>query len=246
MLLRAFKISVILSGVMLFSFPDCLGQNPSGTRVKEGVPLLMTILSRGQVSASLEYWGHCDLQSLPDLPKLRSPKNERQSPVENLREVFTENPNMQVFQQPDGIIRMVEKNVPRDILDVRIAHVSFRVDYGERDKLYDPRDAVRAVLLAPEVRAFMKANHIGPPAEFEMVPGGRRKPSEELPHISGTLGNVTVAQALDHILKTFPGLWIYENCSSRNGGRNVFFTFYENGPFWSALIDHESPSGSKE
>jgi len=38
-------------------------------------------------------------------------------------------------------------------------------------------------------------------------------PSPGMSHISGDLNNVTVRQALDHVLKTFPGFWVYENCT---------------------------------
>jgi hypothetical protein len=54
------------------------------------------------------------------------------------------------------------------------------------------------------------------------------------PHISGSLENVTVSQALDQILKSFRGIWVYESsrcfspangmsrCSRRSGnGSNV-------------------------
>jgi hypothetical protein len=47
------------------------------------------------------------------------------------------------------------------------------------------------------------------------------------PHISGFLENVTVSEALDYVLKTFPGVWIYENCPARGDrGRDMFFGFF--------------------
>ena len=57
-------------------------------------------------------------------------------------------------------------------------------------------------------------------------------PSPRLPHISGNLDNVTLSEALDYVLRTFPGLWVYENCPSKKRKRAVFITFFRNGPVW--------------
>jgi hypothetical protein len=48
----------------------------------------------------------------------------------------------------------------------------------------------------------------------------------KLPEVPGELNAVTVLQALDYILKAFPGFWIYENCTLLDGGRSVNFDFY--------------------
>jgi predicted transcriptional regulator len=41
---------------------------------------------------------------------------------------------------------------------------------------------------------------------------------------------VTVREALDYVLQTFPGFWLYENCQSTGGHRIVHFDFVENTP----------------
>jgi hypothetical protein len=48
----------------------------------------------------------------------------------------------------------------------------------------------------------------------------------KLPDVPGELSDVTVLQALDYILKAFPGYWIYENCTLLDGRRSVNFDFY--------------------
>ena len=39
--------------------------------------------------------------------------------------MFANDEDMQVTQAPDGTIRMVEKSVPQDLLNVKIGHISF-------------------------------------------------------------------------------------------------------------------------
>jgi hypothetical protein len=38
------------------------------------------------------------------------------------------------------------------------------------------------------------------------------------PSVPGELNDVTVAQALDYVLQTFPGFWLYQNCQNPDGG----------------------------
>jgi len=52
----------------------------------------------------------------------------------------------------------------------------------------------------------------------------RPVPSPALPHLSGELDNVTVSKALDYILKTFPGLWTYQDCEGAKRRRMVLFS----------------------
>jgi hypothetical protein len=220
--------------LVFMTLPGCHGQQRGGANPNTSVPILMGILDRAQVSGSLEYWGRCD-SALPDLPRVRFLPKNSDSPVQALRQVFGDDANMQVFQEPSGMIRMVETDVPRDLLSVRISHVYFKVDYEQANELYDPKDALQAILLTPEVRTYLEANNLGPPFEFQNASGGRPIPSPRLPHLSGSLDNVTVAEALDYVLQTFPGLWIYENCPSKKRNRAVFFTFYQRNPAWSVL-----------
>jgi len=131
---------------------------------------------------------------------------------------------MRVTQTPDGTIRMVEGGVQTDLPDLRIRHVVFE---NGQYALYNPNDALRFVLRAPEVRAFMKDNDIGWPYTSEAAPGHAGPWPTELPHISGSLDNVTLSEALDHVLKTFPGIWVYENCPRDDKkGRVVYLRFY--------------------
>jgi hypothetical protein len=214
--------------LLLVSYAD-RGQERGGARATDAAPVVMRILSQAHVSASLEYWGRCEPDhQLPDFPKLHASEKNLDSPVEALRDIFSgDDPEMRVTQEPDGTIRMAETDIPQDILDVRISHISFKATYDESWGVhYDQRFALAAILSSPEVRAFIKTQNITQQSEFATIIGGSQESVRKLANIPGDLDNVTVSQALDHVLKTFPGLWVYENCPSQKGKRMIYFKFF--------------------
>jgi len=127
---------------------------------------------------------------------------------------------------------MNESGVPTDLLNIRISRILFE-SYGANGQrgIYTANAALGVILQAPEVIAFMKAHDIGGPFDSSAgsggaVPGNASAWPPELPHISGSLDNVTLSEALDRVLKTFPGIWIYENCpQSGKKNRVVYFRF---------------------
>lgn len=206
---------------------NCQGQGRGGTDPRIGLPLIRDVMSKAQVSGSLAYVGRCDFHRwYPDFPKLRE-GHYAGHPVEAMREMFSDDPEMRVMQGRDGKIRMVETDVPQDLLEVRIHHLSFRagpISHG-------PGMALLTILTAPEVTAFSTEHRIAPLDEFAssgvLIPGDAASSKAS---VTGDLNEVTVADALDYILQTFPGFWLYESCQDPVRGRTVFFNFFENVP----------------
>jgi hypothetical protein len=193
---------------------------------KGALPILKQILAKASVSGSLAYWGRCDFHKpYPDFPALSYPANSSGSPVEVLQKTFASDPKMQVTQDPNGVVRMFETDVPTDLLDVTISHVSFVPGEQERDTVGGPNNAMFLVLSAPEVITYRKVHNIGPFTDLWIRPGD----SASKQKVTGNLYNVTVKQALDHIMQFYPGFWIYENCQSNEAtaGRSVFFSFFQ-------------------
>lgn len=216
---------LVLPSVLIL-LSSCLGQERGGTDRTFAVPLLERILYTANTSGSLAYWGRCEPgQPYPDFPALSSPSDDSRPPLEALREVFAKDRRMEVTQDSNGLIRMFETDVPMDLLDIKIAHLSFGPPNEDQGIFNGPNDTLQTILSAPEVKAYVATHKIGP---FPDAWGG----SHSGPHkhqVSGDLYNVTVKQALDYILQTFPGFWIYQNCRSIGGGsdRYVQFRFYE-------------------
>jgi hypothetical protein len=137
---------------------------------------------------------------------------------------------MQVTQEDGGMIRMMERNVPTDLLSVRIHHLSFfSSDFpfaSEFGPVHGPRMALIAILLSPEVVAFGREHNI---ANFPSPDRGFLLPGDCCGGglvIHGELNDVTVSQALDYVLQTFPGFWLYENCVTEKGERSVYLNFH--------------------
>jgi hypothetical protein len=119
--------SLVVASVLVL-LTSCLGQERGGSYPMVAVPLIRTILRTAQVPGSLGYWGRCDSRGrYPDFPQFRAPRTVGATPVHALREMFVDDPKMRVTQEPGGKIRMFETDVPMDLLDVKISHISFKV-----------------------------------------------------------------------------------------------------------------------
>lgn len=214
----------------------CIGQDVTDahvTRESEAIDLIIQVLNDSHVSGSLEYWGNigCNAKNrqFPAIPAVHRVIPSK-SPVETLQRMFQDDPNMRVIEDPSGIVRMVEANVPTDLLNFRIGHLSFDGDESDAEWFHGPNMALLRILSNPEVKDFREAHKIGPLSRSFILPGNAH--SSDIPRVTGDLDNVTVSQALDYILKTFPGFWIYANCTASDGqsDRNVFFWFRSGPP----------------
>jgi len=221
MFMSACRVSM---AVLLFLIGSCLSQDKAGVDQTVALPVVQKILSRAQLSGSLEYWGVCDVNKPrpPEFPKLRAVSGHEDSALEALQAVFADDTKMRVTRDSDGKIRMVEADVPNDLLEVRIHHLSFPSDY------YGPRMALNAILHTPEVRRYRMEHNIGPKTAWEEGFGLPGDAASFQPSVRGELNDVTVAQALDYVLQTFPGFWSYGNCRDESGGRTVSFNFRDN------------------
>ena len=188
---------------VLVLLTTCVGQDNGSIDPVWAFSYIGTALNKAQASGSLSYWGYCDSNGGPaDFPKLRIPRNKEASPLQTLREMFADDSKMRVTQEPGGTIRMAETDVPRDLLDLKISHLSFITK--PPDGIKNPIQALWVILRAPEVKTFMTAQNIGPALPdffFASFPIYRDS------HISGELEDVSVEQALDYVLQTYPGFW---------------------------------------
>jgi hypothetical protein len=188
-------------------------------------PLLEALANAG-VSGSLELSSRC--AAGPPFPNLRSRSTSGGSVLQVVREMFADNPAMQVMQDADGMVRMIENGAQTDLPNVRISHVWFEskgvpLQYAA----FSPTTALRQILQSPEVVTFMKAHGmdlaIRPQGAFVNEPF-----PDESPHITESMNEVTLSEALDRVLKTFPGIWFYENCPQSDGKRRLVFLMFFN------------------
>jgi hypothetical protein len=227
-MLRCQQAVVIFVSISIWSCAQ-VASSPSPKIVTPLRPLLEA-LDRAKVSASLGLSGHCDVGLPPHLPQLRAASTAAgHSPLQVAREMFADDRDMQVTQDSDGTIRMIESGAPTELLNVKISHISFESNGAPLQyAAFSPSNALHYVILqTPEVLAFAKAHDILMPfAGAEGSPGNQPTPVEA-PHIAGSMDNLTVSQAVDRVLQTFPGIWVYENCPSDDRkGRVLFFWFF--------------------
>lgn len=220
---RSFAFAIFISA----SIWSC-AQITSARGPKIVTPLrpLLEALDRAGLSGSLELSGHCGVGLPQDLPHMRAPTVSGGSALRLAREIFLDDPAMQVRQDPDGTIRMKENGTPTELLDVRINQVSFEKNgMPLQYAVYSPGTALYYVILkAPEVVAFAKAHDIE--IRFVGTIGMNGQFPADAPHISGSMGDLTLLQALDRLLKTFPGIWVYKSCPADGKGQEVSFRFF--------------------
>ena len=197
----------------------CQGQGSAYFSSKQASLLpLLEVLDKAGVSGSLEFSGSCDSfngPEFPEFPEFRAPATSVGPALQIVREMFAQNPSMRVTQDADGTIRMIQHSVPTDILNLKISHISFETGRPPaQHPIYSANAALAHVFETPEVKGFMKDRDIkGPWFGLYMGAPPPSVPPPNTPYISGTrLDDVTFSQALDHILKAFPGIWFYEDC----------------------------------
>jgi hypothetical protein len=174
-------------------------------------PILQLIDPPG-LSASLQLEGHSDPTRLPPFPNFRTTANKTGSTLQTIRNIVSPDRGMRVSQDEDGTIRMKDKGVPADILNVRISHVSFD-SYG-RKGIYSANAAVQIIMATAEAVAFLNEHDIPWGANRGIGSGiGFGSPPPGRPHLIEPLDNVTVFQAFDRVLQSFRGeVLVYWNC----------------------------------
>jgi hypothetical protein len=166
-------------------------------------------------SGSLAYRGQCDPSvGIRDTFSVTTAR-DRNSNMATVETIVGSNPSLQVARAPDGFVRITGVDMATDFMNLNIHHVAFR---GESE----PNDALVDILDTAEVKAYTEAHHI------RLIPSyGTIRASEGLhsSRLSGERNDVTLSQALDQVLRTFPGLWTYKECVQPNGERLVSVSF---------------------
>jgi hypothetical protein len=222
-------IAIILSFTFGAAAQEAGGHAPK--LVKPLQPLLVA-LDRAKVSGSLQLSGSCDPTRVSPfgLPHWHPAEGDG-SPIEIAREILADDPAIRITQDADGTLRMAEPGVPPDLLNIKIRHIAFESDgkpleYGA----FTANEAVtRVILRAPEIVTFVKDHGIQYPTGNgtggSWVLGAKRVLTS--PNMSGSMDDLTLSEALDRILKTFGGIWIYEDCPARSDQkRTVFFRLF--------------------
>ena len=217
-------------GLLLILLTPCSSQQIS-FKYNNDPLVIRDVLRNAHVSGSLIFSGGCKFQDRSAPVPSVGRSGDFSSARETLQHMLAVNSKIKVTQDPDGMIRMKEAGVPTDILEVKIHHLSFPANLPDSfDEAHRPlymhgsQIALETILSAPELVAFEKEHQINHFDSLRME--GDILSWSKGPEVIGELNDVTVSQALDYVLKTFPGYWVYEDASCEAGGREVRFKFY--------------------
>ena len=225
-------VAVIFIAVLAVGEIQAQGPAYYGSTQASLLPLL-EVLNTAGISASLEFSGSCNSlvgTDFPEFPQFNTAAAAKgATPLETVRQMFAGNTTVRVSQDADGTIRIVQRDTPLDFLNVKVARISFATAQSPvRPIFYSGNDALVYILSAPEVNRFIEEHNIqklGFPIAGPMAPSP--PPPNTLHFYPRPLENVTVFEAMDYIVKAFPGIWIYQNCAERNTRkRYVYLSFY--------------------
>jgi len=142
---RGLVVIFLLTVIFALAGP-CYGQD------RAALGFILDVLRRSHLSGSLVACG---------FPMTTKPIDSTAPPLQVFHEMFANDGEMQVTQEPDGTIRMMEKTVPQDLLKVKIAHISFDDEQKRNpNSMYFHKLVMDFITGAPEVKAFMKDQSI--------------------------------------------------------------------------------------
>jgi len=114
-------------------------------------------------------------------------------------------------RQNDGLVQLKDNRATAPLLRLELQRV-------ELTKVVNLEDAIDKLLAATEVKAFLDRNHIALEPVFDGGSMWNEKMTRQLsksrtaPKYSLTLTKVTVEEALNSAVRTFPGVWVYYEC----------------------------------
>jgi len=216
-------LPLITAGIVLLSVYG-LAQSPQSHAEAESKSLiaLSSALQRLDCQAVIEYSGRCFKPSviIASSIQLVASASDDRDPSIALQHLLSRDRRFTNVAKEDGVFIIAQTRIPQFLLKVRIREIALT-----EQQRYEPSDAMRAVLSAPEVQAYMKAHNISVANDWGGFVAG---PGSGRPHLDPKMEGVTVMDAIKTILKTFPAythLAVYRECSSSGGGKMISIDF---------------------
>jgi hypothetical protein len=186
--------------------------------------LLPVVYSSGK-AVRIYYRGACRAGAQDPVPfpavKAQSPSKDKTG-LAAVREIFQNEKNVIVTEEPAGIIRIRIGEVPTAILQTKLSSLTL-----DRLQQYNPRDAIAALENTREMEMATRSLGMAEPVKLA---GTVAEPQENLPHLPAVIKDVTVEQALDLVAKTWAGegIVIYGVCGDpvNKAGQKPFLIDY--------------------
>jgi hypothetical protein len=117
-------------------------------------------------------------------------------------------------KQTNGLIRVRDNRVEASLLTLRLRKIELK-------NMVDLNDAINKLLENRELRVYLHQKHVELATVYNesfvsnQITSGALSTSPDTKRLSRTLTNVTLADALDYIVRIFPGIWTYSECPGR-------------------------------
>jgi hypothetical protein len=184
------------------------------------------LMSRGG-PGRIDYSTVCAAKDGTPLPFPRVevvPPSKGKTGLAMVREIFKNDKNVAVSEEPSRVIRVKIGQPVSAILRTRIRSVTLTPD-----EQYNAQLAIAAILNSNEFQAAMRQLRFDQP--FTVFDTNIVKPGKGLPHLPASIKDMTVDQALDAVARTFKGIVIYETCVERGGKHLVSLDFVQVAEF---------------
>jgi len=185
------------------------GINPSannGSTNVENYTQELFFLSQSTGSASLH--GVCTSTNVSEDVLTDSLSHPPKGPFSTIDEALNALSNadqhLSWYRDGKGLLRVKDSRALDDVLRIQLKYVHFA-------GASNPGEAIRYVMSNNDVKTYFKKNQIEEGMVFNSLMPMQTK---KMPLLSGYLRNVTVAEALDHVMQFFHGVWIYDECSN--------------------------------
>jgi hypothetical protein len=137
-----------------------------------------------------------------------------------IQEALAKNKNVEVGLRRPGIIGISFGNVSNDLLRTKIHTLRFGLP-----QRYNYQKAIAAIIDTEEVQRKMREVRIEAAPVLAIYPIVGADP--KLPHLSASMTDLTMDEALDRVAKTFGGLVIYEECQGQGSTRLFSVVMHE-------------------
>lgn len=195
--------------------------------IKVMTNLGLALASTGQV-ARIYFSGPCNRESYWGtllLPVLKvHPLAKTGGGLESVQEMFRDDPDVVISQDPAGIIRIWIGKLSSPVLDARLPLL--RLNNVAQYNANGPGGAIGVMLRTAEAKAAMSRLKVQQaPTTFV---GLMQLPLEGLPHLPPSIKNTTIQKALDSVARTFRGVVVYGECTSSQGEKliNAYFVHF--------------------
>lgn len=201
------------------------GERNRDVLVQSLAPALKPGGGAGRLYARAECWTKLgDGISFPRLELQSSSKEE--TGLAAIQDILRKNKEVTVAEGRSGIVGIWIGNVSKDLLETKIRFLML-----DRVERYNVWWAISAIIQAKEVEA--QRLKLGMEDSLTIIQGRIFEPAPGLRHLSASMKDVTVDEALDRVAQAFGGLVIYRECISANGTRLFSVDFVR-------IADHET------